>query len=202
MSTNLFDNLNYTMAASMGNNPVLYATYTLGRMLEDTTGGIDIPFINAMGFGVDLNTSVAQLMQVGAMSGGILSGIGQLIAGIAKGSGGGFSGSGMLKAFGVNTSGTTTVSRGTGDGLVSTTQSGATTSFSGMIGNEDGSAVYDKTMTDATDEQDKLLAEAVEDLNETTMTTVDEHIVQIYNLLQDVVTGANKLHITFNGDSS
>lgn len=201
MMTNLFDNFNYTMASQMGNNPILYSIYTLGGMLEDTTGGIDIPAISVMGSGFDLNTSVAQLMQVGAMSGGILGGIGQLIAGLAKGSGGGFSGSGMLKAFGVNTSGTSTVVRGNGGDLTPVTSSGGDTSLSGFIGNEDGSAVYDKTLTDANDDGNRKLAQAIEDSTETTMSTVDEHIVQIYTLLQDVVTGSSKLHITVEGDS-
>ena len=201
MLTNLFDNFNYTMASQVGNNPILYSIYTLGGMLEDTVGGIDLPFISAMGSGVDLNTSVAQLMQVGAMSGGILSGIGQLIAGLAKGSGGGFSGSGMLKAFGVNTSGTSTVVRGNGGSLTPVTSSGGDTSLSGFIGNEDGSAVYDKTLTDAQDDGNKKLAQAIEESTETTMSTVDEHVVQIYTLLQDVVTGSSKLHIALEGDS-
>lgn len=202
MMTNLFDNFNYTMASQMGNNPILYSIYTLGGMLEDTTGGIDIPAISVMGSGFDLNTSVAQLMQVGAMSGGILGGIGQLISGLAKGSGGGFSGSGMLKAFGINTSGTSTVVRGNGGGLTPATSSGSDTSLSGFIGNEDGSAVYEKTLTDANDDGNKKLAQAIEESTETTMSTVDEHIVQIYTLLQDVVTGSSKLHVALEGDSS
>ena len=202
MMTNLFDNFNYTMASQMGSNPILYSIYTLGGMLEDTTGGIDIPAITVMGSGFDLNTSVAQLMQVGAMSGGILGGIGQLISGLAKGSGGGFSGSGMLKAFGINTSGTSTVVRGNGGGLTPATSSGSDTSLSGFIGNEDGSAVYEKTLTDANDDGNKELAQAIEESTETTMSTVDEHIVQIYTLLQDVVTGSSKLHVALEGDSS
>ena len=202
MMTNLFDNFNYTMASQMGNNPILYSIYTLGGMLEDTTGGIDIPAINVMGSGFDLNTSVAQLMQVGAMSGGILGGMGQLIAGLAKGSGGGFIGSGMLKAFGVNTSGTSTVVRGNGGELTPATVNGRDTSLKGFIGNEDGSAIYEKTITDANDDGNKKLAQAIEESTETTMTTVDEHVVQIYTLLQDVVTGSSKLHITVEGDSS
>lgn len=202
MMTNLFDNFNYTMASQMGSNPILYSIYTLGGMLEDTTGGIDIPAISVMGSGFDLNTSVAQLMQVGAMSGGILGGIGQLISGLAKGSGGGFSGSGMLKAFGINTSGTSTVVRGNGGGLTPATSSGSDTSLSGFIGNEDGSAVYEKTLTDANDDGNKKLAQAIEESTETTMSTVDEHIVQIYTLLQDVVTGSSKLHVALEGDSS
>jgi hypothetical protein len=205
MMDNLMDNFAYTMAASMGNNPVLYSIYSMGNMLRDLTGGISIPAIGAWAMGngseVNLNATVADLMQAGAMSGGILSGMGQLIAGIAKGSGGGFSGSGMLKAFGINTTGTTTVTRG--NGLVSSaTISGADTSLSGFIGNADGSAIMDKTLTDANDDADKKVAQALEEINETTVSTVDEHIVQIYTILQDVVSGASKFHITYSGDNA
>lgn len=201
MMDNLMENFKYSMAASMGNNPVLYSIYTMGSMLEDLTGGISIPAISVMGSGFDLETTVADLMQVGAMSGGILSGMGQLIAGLAKGSGGGFSGSGMLKAFGVNTTGTTSVTRGNGVQSYITT-SGQDSSFSGYIGNEDGGAVQDKTISDAEDSASKQLAQAIEDSTETTMATVDEHVVQIVTLLQDVVSGASKLHITYGGGDS
>lgn len=205
MMDNLMENFKYTMAAAMGNNPVLYSIYSMGGMLRDLTGGISIPAIGAWAMGngseVNLNATVADLMQAGAMSGGILSGIGQLIAGLAKGSGGGFSGSGMLKAFGINTTGTTTVTRG--NGLISaTTISGSDTSLSGFIGNEDSSAIVDKTLTDANDDADKQVAQALEELNETTIDTVDEHIVQIYTILQEVVSGASKLHITYSGDTA
>ena len=57
------ENFKYSMAASMGNNPVLYSIYTMGSMLEDLTGGISIPAISVMGSGFDLETTVADLMQ-------------------------------------------------------------------------------------------------------------------------------------------
>lgn len=205
MMDNLMENFQYTMAASMGNNPVLYSLYSMGNMLRDLTGGISIPAIGAWAMGngseVNLNATVADLMQAGAMSGGILSGIGQLVAGLAKGSGGGFSGSGMLKAFGINTSGTSTVTRG--NGLVSSTAtSGNDTSLSGLIGNASGEDIKNKTLTDANDDADKQVAQALEELNETTISNVDEHVVQIYTILSDVVAGTKKLHVTYTSDSA
>lgn len=193
------------MAASMGNNPVLYSLYSMGNMLRDLTGGISIPAIGAWAMGngseVNLNATVADLMQAGAMGGGILSGIGQLVAGLAKGSGGGFSGSGMLKAFGINTSGTSTVTRG--NGLVSSTAaSGNDTSLSGLIGNASGEDIKNKTLTDANDDADKQVAQALEELNETTISNVDEHVVQIYTILSDVVAGTKKLHVTYTSDNA
>jgi hypothetical protein len=196
--TNLFDNVKYTLGSTIGSSPTLYATYQLAQMLKQTTGGINIPFINAMGFGVDLNATVADLMNVGVLGGSILGGIGKMITGLAKGSGGGFSGSGMLKAFGVSDN-LDIISRGTGDGLLTTSKGGADTSASTYVGNTDGSDVKNKTLTDANNDANQQLVEASEDTNETKLSTVDEHIVQIYQLLKDVTTGASSLHVIPEG---
>jgi hypothetical protein len=104
----------------------------------------------------------------------------------------------MLKAFGVNLSAgnTAVVQRGSGDGLVSTT-GGTDTSLSSYVGNEDGNAVKDKMITDAKDEANQQAIQALEEAQEIGMSNIDEHIVQIYNLLNDVVLGSRNLHVTF-----
>jgi DNA-binding transcriptional MerR regulator len=191
MMHNAMDNLSYTMAEGLGNNPVLFATYQIANMLDQFGGGINIPFINAMGFGVDLNATVADLMKVGAVSGSVLQGLGKLVASL--GSGGGFSGSGMLKKFGV-TSGVTAISRGNGAGLL-TVPSGTTISSSGYIGNESSSDVQDKTLSDATEGTEAQLAQAKDENDDVKIKQVDEHVVQIYNLLSEVTTGTSKFHV-------
>ena len=157
MMTNAWQNVQYTMAASIANNPALYAIYKVAGLLDTAVGGIAIPAISIMGNMVDLHTSVADLMRVAAMSGGILSGIGQMIK---AGGGGGITGSGMIKAL--NISGNATVARGTKSGLKTsgkyTSESGSTT-----VGNEDGGSVKDKTMADASNDQKKQLAEGQAD---------------------------------------
>jgi hypothetical protein len=77
----MWDNMQYSMAAGMANNPALYTIYKIGRLMGDTGADINIPFINAMGFGLDLNASVSELMRGGAMAGGLLSSMGQMLAG-------------------------------------------------------------------------------------------------------------------------
>ena len=191
MMNNLFDNLKYGIANSMANNPALYATYTIASMLDSTVGGIAIPAFSVMGNMVDLETTVANLMRVGALAGGLLGGIGTMLGGL--GTGGGFSGSGMLRAFGVN-GGLNTTSRGNAAGLL-TTASGMTTSNSGYVGNSDSSDVQNKTMTDANDDADAQLEEKIEEDNETKLSTVDEHIVQIYGLLNDVINGWGSIRV-------
>lgn len=204
MVQNVFENLKYSTAASIGNDPVLYSTYMIASMLDDTVGGIAIPTIGAFAMGngveIDLETTIADIMRTGAMAGGLLGGIGKMIGGIAKGSGGGFSGSGMLKAFGVNldSSSASTVVRGNGAGLA-ITSSGMDTSYSGYIGNEDGNAVKDKMLTDAKDEANQQAIQALEEAQEIGLANVDEHVVQIYRILEDVITGSRNLHVTFGG---
>lgn len=193
MLENLWGNFQYGLAGGIANNPILYATYQVASMLDSVAGGIALPDIKVMGSGVNLQTTVADLMRVGAIGASALSGIGKLIAGIAKGSGGGFSGSGMLKAFGVDNN-ITTLSRGKGTGIEAL-NSGSDVSTSGFVGNSDGSDVQNKTLDDANEDGNKQLAEKQEEDNETKLSTVDEHIIQIYQLLQDVTSGISSFRV-------
>jgi hypothetical protein len=159
----------------MANNPVLYAVYNAATLLDSVAGGIALPDIKVMGSGVNLQTTVADLMRVASIGTSALAGVGKLISGIS--SAGGFSGSGMLKAFGVDNN-ITTLSRGKGTGLEAL-MSGSDTSTSGFVGNSDGSDVQQKTLDDASEDGNKQLAEKQEEDNETKLSTVDEHIVEI-----------------------
>lgn len=195
--TNLWDNLNYTMAAGIANNPVLYATYKISNMLDEMAGGIALPDIKVMGSGVNLQTTVADLMKVASLSGGILSGMGNLIAGLAKGAVG--LGNGMhplLGAMGIYSTGSMeTVTRGDGSRL--RTAGGASVSESGSmtVGNTDGNSVKDKTMSDANDDSKSQMATASDESEETKLSEVNDNIINIYRLLSDVVDGTSSLRV-------
>ena len=93
--TNMWENFQYTMASGISNNPMMYALYKIGNLMDQTGVDFNIPFLNVMGFGVDLNATVSQLMRGGAMAGSLLSGIGQMIAG-----GGGLNMKAAIKGLG------------------------------------------------------------------------------------------------------
>ena len=187
--SNAFSNFQYTMSAGIANNPALYAIYSIGNLLQDTVGGINIPAFSVMGNMVDLETSVANLMMSGALAGGMLSGIGSMIS---AGGGGGITGRGILDALKVK--GNNTVTRGTGVSLATT--AGLSYSESGaMIGNNAGSDIQNKTMTDANDSSQAQLAEAVETTNETKLSEVYTEVVNIYQLLQDIANGSYTLSV-------
>jgi hypothetical protein len=202
MVNNVIENFKYSTAATIGSDPVLYTMYTVASMLDDTVGGISIPSIGAWAMGngteIDLETTVADIMRTGAMAGGLLGGIGKMISGL--GTGGGFSGSGMLKAFGISldAGNTAQVQRGSGTSLL-TTDSGMDVSLSGFIGNEDGDAVKNKMLTDEKDAANQQAIQALEEAQEIGLSNVDEHVVQIYRLLEEVINGSRNLHVTFGG---
>ena len=125
--------------------------------------------------------------------------MGKLVASLATG--GGAFGSGMLAAFGVNLlSGKADAikTRG-GNSLALTAMGGSTTSESGSIaGNESGDDVKSKTMTDASEGPENQIAEAKEeqeDKENARTELIVSHIVEIYDLLQDVTIGSKKWHV-------
>lgn len=196
MMTNAWDNFQYTMAAGIANNPMLYATYKAAGLLDAVTGGIALPDIKVMGTGVNLQTTIADLMRVGAMSGSILSGIGSMIS---SGGNGGITGSGILRAAGISGN-LNTVSRG--DGSVLSTAGGASVSESGsLIGNSNSSDIQNATMTNATDSANAQLAEAVDSSEETKLSEVYAEVVEIYKLLQDVANGGYTIAVDVKNPS-
>lgn len=192
MMSNMWGNFKYTLASGIATNPALYATYKAANLLSDLTGGIDFGTPMVMGNGIATKFNVADLMRTAALSGSIVSGIGSMLGGLENGSGGGFSGSGMLAAIGAMGA-TNTVQRGTG---ASTTSSGTGMSMSGYIANSESSDIIDKTMGDQNEANNAQTAAAVEESNATTLDTVNETIVSIYTLLNDVVSGAKSLSVS------
>lgn len=81
---NVTDNLMYTLAGSLGSNPALYMMYTLSNIMSDMDTEIAIPAVSVMGNSVDLETTVADLMRAGAISGSLLSSVGGLFSGLGQ----------------------------------------------------------------------------------------------------------------------
>ena len=189
MLTNAWDNFQYTMASGIASDPITYGIYKAAGLLDDLVGGIAIPMVSVMGNTVDLHTTIADLMRVGALSASAMKGIAAMIG---AGSGGGLSGSGMLKALGIGEN-ITTVSRGTISGK--RTSNGPTVSESGgMVGNSASGDVLNKTMSDANDSQNSQIVSAKEDETEVALKDVNDSILLIYDLLRDVTTGAATFH--------
>jgi hypothetical protein len=189
--SNIWSNVQYTMATQMSNDPILYLLPKVATLLEDYAGGIDLPFLNVMGFGVDLNTSVAQLMNVAAMGGTILGALGPMISGL----GSAVSGTLMLNNAGINTSGKAPViARGSAQPLQHL--GGVGISESGYIGNSSGEDVKKATLQDAEDDKKKQMIKAKdEESADDTATKANFAVVNIYNLLEEVAHGSQSLRV-------
>lgn len=183
MMSNMWENVQYNMASGIAANPALFAIWKVANALDSIAGGIALPDIKVMGSGVNLQTTVADIMRVGALSGGLLGGIGTIIA---SGAGGGFSAPAMLNALGLTGAKVSTVTRGSGLG---STTSGFTTSASTFVGNTSGSDVYESTMAGVEEQKTQMMAEAKEESEDVTNKDLDNHIVDIYDLLSSIIEG-------------
>lgn len=157
MLSTLYENAVFGMAEDMMSNPATYAMHKMVKFMEDQELDINIPFINAMGFGLDLNTGVRGLLNMGLGIGSAMSLAGNILSGL--GSGGGLNldswggteytqrGSGMsFTTAGVagGTSGATYVSSGNSTDMKNSSISSATDDAdeTGKITNKNNPDVY------------------------------------------------------------
>ena len=148
---NLFSNFTYSTGMGIASNPALYATWKITDMIQSVTGGINIPFVTAAGFGLDLETTVENLMKIAIVGASTLSGIGDIISGLQSVG----DGSSLLSSIGIGSSANTNViARGTG---YNTRASGKGTSISTMIGNANSQDYVSSTITAAEDAQQEKI---------------------------------------------
>jgi hypothetical protein len=199
MMTNIWENGQYSISSSMANNPVSYLIYKLAGLLDDAVGGIDLPFINVMGFGVDLNTTVADLMRVASVGAGVLGSLGPMISGLASS----FSGQSMLSKMGIGKgSGLQVTPRG-GDGVGGGGGAGGglvgggneTTSGSGYVGNGSGSDVKNSTIQESEDSKKQQMIEAKEEEPANQVDVLNTTVIKIYELLDSVSRGSKTLRV-------
>lgn len=79
---NLFDNVMSSVGENIANNAGAYTTWLINDLVEQATGGINIPFISAMGNGVDVNANVNQLIKLGMVGVSTLAEVGTILGGL------------------------------------------------------------------------------------------------------------------------
>jgi hypothetical protein len=195
MMSNIIENGKYTLAGGVASNPVSYMIYNAAKLLDDAAGGIDLPFLNVMGFGVDLNTTVSDLMRVAALGTGILGSLGPMIQGL----GNSFSGQAMLKKLGINSNANLVVTpRGTaGDPLKGGGSS--STSGSGYAGNSASNDIKESTIQESEDSKKQQMIEAKEEEEANKVDVLNSYVIKIYELLDDVATGKSSFKVKVDG---
>ena len=166
---NLFSNYTFQTGMNIANNPATYALWKIADLIESTTGGINIPFVTALGNGVDINATVTQLMKLGIVGGTTLGAIGDIVNGLGTIG----NGASLLTALQVGTSGKT-IERGTGltdysSGNLAKRTSGTNISSSTFIGNTNSDAYYNDTLTQANDQAQTMLDQKSQDAEDATI---------------------------------
>ncbi len=198
MGSNTWSNLMYTLSSGIANNPALYGIYKVGTTMNSLGAGMDLPDIKYLGTGINLQTSIANLLESTALAGSLLSGIGQMAIGAGGGAGLNNGVLNMLKntgAFSYNT-----LSRGASGDIINS--SGLTTSSSGMIGNTSSSDIESATLQSAYDESVTTLEEQKDSSEDITIADVNNSVVLIYQLLQRFEEGTAKITVNYDGISS
>lgn len=87
MIDNVWGNFLYSTGESLASNPVTALLYKTIDLVQSVTGGIEIPFVEIYGFGLDLNMSVESLLQTGIFGLSALGQVGNMISSLGSGGG-------------------------------------------------------------------------------------------------------------------
>jgi hypothetical protein len=169
MMDNVWSNLQYGLATNIADNPMLFGLWKVTDMIQGLTGGINIPFITAMGTGVDVNTTVENIMKLGLVGVSTLGLMGDLISGI----GNTFDPSKMLTKMQIGSEAGQTRR---GSGLDFTRASRGvqrTVSASTYIGNTSGSDIQESTLAESDRKMKQKLDQAQEGVVDHTKRTAD-----------------------------
>lgn len=192
MLDNLWSNLEFGLASNIAKNPALAAIWKVTGLIEENTGGINIPFVEAMGTGFDLNTTVENLVKLGVVGVSSLGMIGDLVSGV----GSTFAPSSILDKLGITPqSQSTTISRGTG--LGGNTEGGFTSSLSAMnrvVANSSGEDISQTALSGANDqaretvkqESDEEATNALPNIKKYLTETLEDHMVAIQRAVEEM----------------
>lgn len=158
MTSNVWDNLLYGLGTNIAKNTALYTTWKVTDLIQGVTGGIPINFVSALGSGVDLETTVENLIKTGIVGISSLGMIGDVVSGINNT----INPSNILNSFGI-TGTAITRDNSIEEDYFTNKQVTKTKSRSTFVGNSSGSDIYSSALTSANDAAEKQLISAKEE---------------------------------------
>ena len=176
---NVFDNVNYSIGTGIASNPATYALWQITSMIEDLTGGINLPTVGALGNFVDLNTTVTNLMRSGIVGAGTLGAIGSIISGINST----FMPASILTNLGISLDGGRLTSdyKSRGSGLNRNKKQIKRISGSNFVGNTSGEDYYKQTLTSADEEVDKKAKQKQQENTDITLNNIHEYLLSVFD---------------------
>ena len=182
MIDTLWSNIEFGLASNIAKNPALAAIWKVTGLIQENTGGINIPFITAMGTGFDLNTTVENLVKLGVVGVSSLGMIGDLISGVSST----FAPSSMLTKLGINNM-PGSIARGTGLSARAAGLSTSTSVTTKSIGTSAGEDIGGAALTSASDSaQESVTSQkeednALEDIKAYLVESFDTKFTQLVN---------------------
>ena len=186
MMDNVWSNLQWGLGTGIASNPALYGIWKVTSLIQDYTGGINIPSVFAMGSGANLNTTVENLVKLGVVGISSLGMIGDLISGL----GSTLDPSSMLTKLG-DISNVSVRGRG-----LSATASGLSTGQTTIIGNASGEDIYSSTLSGAQGEQKEAVADAAKE-NETqqVVENIRNDVRSLYEMFNQIINPINGMKV-------
>ena len=134
-----YANILYTIGQNIGSSPFMNATWKINSLIEDATGGINIPAVGVLGNFFEANANVNQIIKLGLVGVSTLKYVGQMIKSLANQKAGGNWGSIDVLQRG---SASISIDSGITEGE----------SYAGYIGNESGDDAYNSALKQVTEQ--------------------------------------------------
>ena len=191
LTGNMIDNVKYSIASGIADNPFTYALWEITDMIEGLSGGINMITPYVMGTGVDIGTTLTNLMRLGVVGAGALGNIGTIVNGISNS----FSPTSILTNLGITTSAPQIKrGRGLGRGAKLSQQ----VSASNMVGNTSGEDYTDSVTAQAQAEGDAAIQAQKDKSTDLTLNNIHEYLVGVFD---NKITAITKMLASMSGYS-
>lgn len=176
MAGNLIDNVKYTLAQGIANNPVTYALWEMTDMIEGLSGGLWLPQVSIMGNSFDLKTSLTNIARLGIAGVGLLGNVGTIVNGLVNS----VLPSNMLRNLGINSNANAnTITRGNGLGRRQTLLEQVSSSIT--VGNTSGED-YEASLTAQAEDKGNAAVEAKQEEEQTkSINDIHEYLLQVFD---------------------
>lgn len=187
MIDNMWNNLMWGLGSNVAANPLLSAMWKVTNLIQDNTGGINIPMVLGMGTGFDLNTTVENLVKLGIIGVGSLGMIGELASGLSSTL---IPASMLYKLDAASALQNLTALGGRG---LATATSGLSTSSTVYAGNANGSDIASSATQGASDQTQAEVDNSKSDKDMTEMTDyIQQDVSRIVDMLDYIMTNGVK----------
>ena len=180
---NLYSNALYSLGSNIAESPAMYATWKITSLIQDYTGGINIPTVSVWGNDLKLNTTVENLVKTGIVGASTLGLIGDIVSGIGSTT----DPSSMLTKLGIGSNSDKIIY---GSGL-SSRSAVQTLSSKYIVGNSAGGDIAESAQTSAENAAQEK-ADAQQE------TSDDKDINDIYDVTNNLYSLENTQLVTLN----